>query len=248
LTGAPGAVTEGPPRPSTPTGMNPAPARAAGAQTTEELLATILALQEQLGLSTTGAGTPHSATAPPSYVYTGPAVTHLGVGHAPTDSPTRNPSPLLGTGMSPAATHGAAAAAAAAAIRNPVAPSGAPGPVPGRSSMPRAQHQPHPDEYTGSHFCWNHSRWPACLGPLVRRTHRTHTRSGVYQDYAKVAPLVVGVSGAVFRGGFKTKAEAESYMSHAMAIPVTTSPSPRKQKWYVICVGRDPRDRGVYEN
>jgi hypothetical protein len=53
------------------------------------------------------------------------------------------------------------------------------------------------------------------------------------------------VSGAVFRGGFKTKVEAELYMASVMALPVVTTPT-QKQKWYVMCVGQDPNDRGVY--
>jgi hypothetical protein len=40
-----------------------------------------------------------------------------------------------------------------------------------------------------------------------------------------VAPLVVGVSGAVYRGGFKTKVEAKSYLASLMAIPVIATPS-----------------------
>jgi hypothetical protein len=69
---------------------------------------------------------------------------------------------------------------------------------------------------------------------------RSPSDAGVYQDYAKVAHLVVGISGAVFHGSLKTKAEAESYMSHTIATPVAASPSPHKQKWYVMCVDRDP--------
>jgi hypothetical protein len=42
----------------------------------------------------------------------------------------------------------------------------------------------------------------------------TPSDAGLYQDYANVTLLVVGVSGTVFLGGFK-KVDAESYMANA---------------------------------
>jgi hypothetical protein len=76
---------------------------------------------------------------------------------------------------------------------------------------------------------------------------RTPSDTGVYRDYATIAPMVVGVSGAVFRGSFGTKAEATAYLSSVSSIPVLTTPT-RAKKWYVVVVGQDPLDRGVYDN
>jgi hypothetical protein len=45
---------------------------------------------------------------------------------------------------------------------------------------------------------------------------RNPSDAGVHQDFVVVAPMVVGVSGAVFRGPFKTKVEAESYLASVM--------------------------------
>jgi hypothetical protein len=36
-------------------------------------------------------------------------------------------------------------------------------------------------------------------------------------------------------------------MASVMGIPAVTTPS-RRKKWYVVCVGQDPGDRGVYNN
>jgi hypothetical protein len=71
--------------------------------------------------------------------------------------------------------------------------------------------------------------------------------TGVYSDFSQVGPKVTGVSGAVFRGNFKTKEEAQSYLSGVASIPAVSTPT-RKQKWYVVSVGQDPSDRGVYDN
>jgi viroplasmin and RNaseH domain-containing protein len=76
---------------------------------------------------------------------------------------------------------------------------------------------------------------------------RLPSDAGVYQGYATVAPLVIGASGAVYRGGFKTKVEVELYLASLMAIPEITTPS-LKQKWYVIAIGKNPSNRGVYDN
>jgi viroplasmin and RNaseH domain-containing protein len=71
--------------------------------------------------------------------------------------------------------------------------------------------------------------------------------TGVYKDFANVDPLVTGVSGAVFRGPFETKAEAESYLSSMVSLLVAATPS-RQQKWYVVLVGQDPTNQGVYRS
>jgi hypothetical protein len=49
--------------------------------------------------------------------------------------------------------------------------------------------------------------------------------TGVYKDYANVDPLVNGVSGAQFQGGFKTKVEAESYLTSVVSLPVGATPT-----------------------
>jgi hypothetical protein len=71
--------------------------------------------------------------------------------------------------------------------------------------------------------------------------------TGVYASWAQVAPLVNGVPGAIFKGGFRTKVEADSYLANAVGISVVSSPS-RRKTWHAISVGRDPEDRGVYDS
>jgi hypothetical protein len=56
------------------------------------------------------------------------------------------------------------------------------------------------------------------------------SNAGVYKDYANVAPLVVGVSGSVFQGGFQSKVEAQSYLASIASILALTTPS-QSQKW-----------------
>jgi hypothetical protein len=85
------------------------------------------------------------------------------------------------------------------------------------------------------------SRWYAIVMGKVR------SDTGVYSNFSKVSPKVTGVSSAVFRGHFKTKEEAQSYLWGAASIPVKPTPT-RKQKWYVISVGQDLSNRGVYGN
>jgi hypothetical protein len=76
---------------------------------------------------------------------------------------------------------------------------------------------------------------------------RNQGDTGVYNNWGLVGPMVTGVPGAIFKGGFKTRAEAESYLANAVAIPVAPTAS-RRPKWYAISVGRDPEDRGVYDS
>jgi viroplasmin and RNaseH domain-containing protein len=73
------------------------------------------------------------------------------------------------------------------------------------------------------------------------------SENGVYTNFSQESPKVTGVSGAVFRGNFKTKEEAQSCLSGVGSIPEVSTPS-RKQKWYVISVGQDPSDKGAYNN
>jgi hypothetical protein len=67
---------------------------------------------------------------------------------------------------------------------------------------------PHPLHLPSSFFCCRQrpdrdpSSQHACIGLLVCHDSRTDA-----QQYAKIAPLVIGVLGAVFQGGFKTKVD-----------------------------------------
>jgi hypothetical protein len=203
-------------------------------QSPDELQATIAYLQEQLRVSgvtsTAGAPTPGATGGvPPAITVTLPVTAPAGAVPLPAGGPSTVVPP--GTGGGPAAT-AAQPAAGTGILRGPSSTptttlvsfgsglavgSAAPGtPAPGGSD-----------------------RWYAVV---VGREPRD---TGVYKDFANVEPLVTGVSGGVFRGPFKTKTEAESFLSSMVSLPVATTPS-RRQKWYVVSVGQDPTDRGVY--
>jgi hypothetical protein len=59
---------------------------------------------------------------------------------------------------------------------------------------------------------------------------RDPSDTGVYKGYANVGPLVTGVSGAILQGGFKTKGEAESYLSSVISLPTSATPTRRQNK------------------
>jgi hypothetical protein len=197
-------------------------------------MATILALQEQLRMQSAAKAVAAGGIPPLITVTTQVA------------APAGNPPPA------PALTRPVPGSTPAAAPVPAVVP-------PAPAVIPGILHTPAPGVAAGMGqsvtFNGNASA-PAASAPSTPLTAdkwyavvigRTPGNTGVYKDYTTVAPMVVGVSGAVFRGSFATKAEADSYLASVASIPVLTTPK-RNQKWYVVVVGQDPQYQGVYNN
>jgi hypothetical protein len=66
------------------------------------------------------------------------------------------------------------------------------------------------------------------LGPkwYAMGVGRAPCNTGVYDNWGIVAPHVNGISGALFKGGFKSKVKAESYLANAVAVPPWSQPHP----------------------
>jgi hypothetical protein len=168
--------------------------------------------------------------------------------------PTSVPPPAAGHGIPPAITVTLPMTPAIGALQTPGLPVAPVGP-----STP-AQPPPLPPAPTApAGILRSTTPVPAPTGPVAPPPStpadrwyavvvgRDPSDTGVYKGYANVGPLVTGVSGAILQGGFKTKGEAESYLSSVISLPTSATPT-RRQKWYVVCVGQDPSDRGVYDN
>jgi hypothetical protein len=264
LTGASGTVADvSPTHPTAPTAVVPAPTSniPMDQQTPEQLLATIAALQVLLQshsasgnvdtIEATSALQPVVAThsIPPAITVPTPMLALGGASQPPSSQILTPATPPL-----PPTTQGAPLI-----VTTPTLAGVAPTPAPPGNAMPATalgilhpSTTPHTPQVsfaasTGSAAPISSMGTPSADRWYAVVVGRSPSDTGVYKDYANVAPLVVGVSGAVFRGGFKTKVEADSYLASVVSIPVTTTPT-RKQKWYVITVGGDPSDRGIYDN
>lgn len=221
---------------------------------TAELLAMIGQLQEQLRLQSVPTSLTPPLTAddpsspprggvPPAITVTNPSIGQIGAprtpimrAHEPKGPSTPGATVIAGA---PQTAGGTADPPTAGSL--PPTPSAAPSPAFATGQSPGPPAPSVSFASTPLESLPSASRWYAIV------VGRVPSDTGVYSDFSQVSPKVTGVSGAVFRGHFKTREEAQSYLSGAASIPAVSTPI-RKQKWYVVSVGQDPSDRGVYDN